>query len=66
MKYSQLLRLLRQAGWYDVSQNGSHIKMKHPDRTDFIIVLDHGSKEVGKGLERKIKKQAGLKGLQLE
>lgn len=36
------------------------------DRTDFIIVFDHGSKEAGKVLERKIKKQAGLKGLQLE
>lgn len=60
MKCSQLLKLLRQAGWYDVSQNGSHIKMKHPDRTDFIIVLNHGSKELAKGLERKIRKQAGL------
>lgn len=66
MKCSQLLRLLRQAGWYDISQCGSHIKMKHPDRTDFIIMLDHGSKEMGKGLERKIKKQAGLKDSRLQ
>jgi predicted RNA binding protein YcfA (HicA-like mRNA interferase family) len=34
--------------------------MKHPNRTDFIIVPDHGSKEIGKGLEKRIKKQAGL------
>jgi mRNA interferase HicA len=36
--------------------------MQHPDRKEQqIIVPNHGSKEIGKGLEKKIKKQAGLK-----
>jgi hypothetical protein len=37
-------------------KNGSHIKMKHPDRMDFIV-LNHGSKEIGKGLEGRIRKR---------
>lgn len=60
MKSSELLRLLRKAGWYSESQKGSHIKLIHPDRTDFIIFPNHGSKEIGTGLEKKIRKQAGL------
>jgi mRNA interferase HicA len=54
MKSAQLLRLLRKAGWYPESQKGSHTKLIHPDRKDFIIFPNHGSKEVGKGLEKKL------------
>ncbi len=61
MKCSELLRLLRQAGWYDISQRGSHIKMKHPDRTDFIMMPNHGSREIEKGLEKKDQKASGPK-----
>ena len=61
MKCSELLRLLKKEGWYPVSQRGSHIKMKHPTRKGIIIFPDHGSQEVGKGLEKKILKDAGIK-----
>jgi mRNA interferase HicA len=60
MKSSELLRLLRQAGSIVESQKGSHVKLAHPNRKDNIIFPNHGSKEVGKGLEEKIKKQAGI------
>jgi mRNA interferase HicA len=60
MKSSELLRLLMKAGWRVESQKGSHVKLVHSGRTDFIIFPSHGSKEIGRGLERKIKKQAGL------
>jgi predicted RNA binding protein YcfA (HicA-like mRNA interferase family) len=60
MKSSELLRELRRAGWVPTTQKGSHIKLIHPDREDFIIFPLHGSAEIGKGLEKKIKKQAGL------
>ena len=36
------------------------MKMKHPSKEGIIIFPNHGSQEVGKGLEKKIKKQAGL------
>jgi predicted RNA binding protein YcfA (HicA-like mRNA interferase family) len=60
MKASELLRLLLQAGWYSETQKGSHMKLVHPDRTDFIVFPNHGSKEIGRGLEKKIRKLAGL------
>jgi predicted RNA binding protein YcfA (HicA-like mRNA interferase family) len=60
MKSSELLRLLQKDGWYAVSQKGSHIKMKHPFKRGILIVPNHGSSEVGKGLEIKLKKDAGI------
>ncbi|MEI9917567.1 MAG: type II toxin-antitoxin system HicA family toxin [Bacteroidota bacterium] len=60
MKASELLQLLRRAGWEVERQRGSHMKLTHPQRADFIIFPYHGSKELGKGLEKKIRKQAAL------
>jgi predicted RNA binding protein YcfA (HicA-like mRNA interferase family) len=51
MKAAHLLRLLRKDGWYPESQRGSHVKLIHPNRKDFIIFPNHGSKEIGTGLE---------------
>ncbi|MBN1926052.1 MAG: type II toxin-antitoxin system HicA family toxin [Prolixibacteraceae bacterium] len=56
-----MFRILLQDGWYIVSQTGSHIKMKHEIKEGTIIFPNHGSQELGKGLEQKIRKDAGLK-----
>lgn len=61
MKCSELYRLLIKDGWYPVSQKGSHIKLKHDVKPGLIIFPNHGSQEVGKGLEIKILKDAGIK-----
>ena len=55
MKSSELLRILLKAGWTIKRQSGSHMILEHP------LKIEHGSKEVGKGLEMKIRKLAGLK-----
>lgn len=34
--------------------------MRHPTKAGILIVPNHGSSEVGKGLEQKIKKDAGM------
>ncbi len=60
MKSSELLRLLQKDGWYAVSQKRSHINMRHPFKRGILIVPNHGSSEVGKGLEMKLKKDAGI------
>ncbi len=60
MKCSELYRLLIKDGWYPISQKGSHIKMKHDFKQKLIIFPNHGSHEVGKGLEKKILKDAEL------
>jgi len=61
MKSSELYRMLTQDGWYVVSQSGSHVKMRHKTKSGIIIFPNHGSSEVGKGLEKKLLKQAGIK-----
>lgn len=61
MKCSELLRLLKKNGWYKISQSGSHMKLKHDNISEVIIFPNHGSAEIGKGLEMKIKKIAKLR-----
>lgn len=61
MKSSELLRILKKDGWYPVSQKGSHVKMKHELKSGTLIFPNHGSQEVGKGFEKKILKDAGIK-----
>jgi len=62
VKYSELIRLLRKSGWFEVRQTGSHMMMQHPNKPSIqLTVPNHGNKEIGKGLQQKILKQAGLK-----
>ena len=60
MKCSELYRILIKNEWYPISQRGSHIKLKHNKKPGLIIFPNHGSQEIGKGLEKKICKDAGL------
>jgi len=61
VKCSQLLKILMKDGWYPKSQKGSHIKLIHDEKEGIIIFPNHGSAEMGIGLEKKIRKQAGIK-----
>ena len=60
MKCSELYKILTKDGWYPVSQKGSHVKMKHGLKTGILIFPNHGSQEVGKGLEKRILRDAGV------
>jgi len=60
MKSSELYRILLRDGWYPISQRGLHVKLKHDIKQGILIFPDHGSRELGKGLERKILKDAGI------
>ena len=60
LKPKEMIKLLQKNGFVKMSQNGSHVKMKNPDTSKQIIVPLH-SKEMKKGLEQAILKQAGLK-----
>lgn len=61
VKCSEAYRRLKKDGWYPVSQKGSHVKLKHDSKKGIIIFPNHGSQELGKGLEKKLFKQAGIK-----
>jgi predicted RNA binding protein YcfA (HicA-like mRNA interferase family) len=61
MKYSELFKLLKNNGWFEVRQSGSHIIMKHPEKLKQITVPFHAGKEVKKGLLKAILKQSDIK-----
>jgi len=61
MKSSELIRILKKDGWMVIRQTGSHMMLTHPVKKGRIVCPNHGNHEVGKGLERKIKKDAGIK-----
>ncbi|MBQ6093891.1 MAG: type II toxin-antitoxin system HicA family toxin [Lachnospiraceae bacterium] len=56
----EMIRLLKNNGFVEVSQNGSHKKMYHPV-TKVTVIVPYHSKELKKGLEQAILKQAGIK-----
>jgi mRNA interferase HicA len=60
MKSSEFLRLLKRHGWYVIRQTGSHMIMRHDLRNEEITFPYHGSKELTKGLEMKLRKIAGI------
>ena len=60
MTAKQMLKLLQDNGYVVVSVTGSHHKLRNPETGITIIVPVH-AKDLGKGLEAKILKQAGLK-----
>ena len=60
MTPKEMIRHLKKNGFEEVSQNGSHIKLKNPESGRTVIVPYH-SNAMKKGLEQAILKQAGLK-----
>jgi predicted RNA binding protein YcfA (HicA-like mRNA interferase family) len=61
MKASELLKLLKRDGWFEIRQTGSHVIMMHPDKKGQLIVPYHGSKEVPTGTLNAILKEANVK-----
>ena len=61
MKSSELLRILKKDGWFEVRQTGSHIIMRHPEKEGNLSVPFHGPDEVKKGLLSDILKKANIK-----
>lgn len=60
MNSRDVVRMLREAGWYEDRVVGSHHIFKHPKMSGHISV-PHPKKDLGTGLAKKILKQAGLK-----
>jgi predicted RNA binding protein YcfA (HicA-like mRNA interferase family) len=59
VKSLDLIKLLENDGWVIVRINGSHHIMKHPTKAGTLSV-PHPKKELGIGIVRQIKKDAGL------
>lgn len=60
IKPKGMIKLLKKNGFRVVSQNGSHVKLCNPQTGRQVIVPIH-NKDMKKGLEQAIRKQAGIK-----
>lgn len=60
MKSSEAFRTIKRAGWYIIPQRGSHIKLAHGVYSHTIVFPYHGSKEIAKGLQKKLFKEARI------
>ena len=60
MTSQDMLKLLKKNGFEIVGQNGSHVKMKNY-KTGRTVIVPYHSRELKKGMEQAILKQAGLK-----
>ena len=58
MKSSELNKLILANGWRVIRQNGSHVIYEKDGK--IYPATFHGSKEVAKGLEKKIRKEMRL------
>ena len=56
----EMVRLLEKNGFEKVSQKGSHVKMQN-EQTGISVIVPMHSKDIPKGTEKAILKQAGLK-----
>nr|WP_283774308.1 type II toxin-antitoxin system HicA family toxin [Histophilus somni] len=56
----QIIKMLKADGWYLVGTTGSHHQFKHPTKKGRVTV-QHPKKDLKKGTENSILKQAGLK-----
>jgi len=60
MTSQEMIKFLKKNNFIVISQNGSHIKMRNPENGKTVIVPYH-TKDLKKGIELAILKQAGLK-----
>ncbi|MBQ9765413.1 MAG: type II toxin-antitoxin system HicA family toxin [Lachnospiraceae bacterium] len=56
----EMERIILADGWVLDSQHGSHRQYKHPSKPGKVTIPFHG-KDIPKGTENSILKQAGLK-----
>jgi len=57
---AEVLRALRSLGWVVVTQRGSHVQLKHPDRRSRVTIPIHAGETIGPRLLGSILAQAGL------
>lgn len=60
MTPKEMIKHLKKNGFEEVSQNGSHVKMRNA-KNGVTVVVPYHSRAMKKGLEQAILKQAGLK-----
>jgi predicted RNA binding protein YcfA (HicA-like mRNA interferase family) len=60
MKFRDMIKLLKEDGWYLVRSKGSHQQYRHPEKPGLVTVAGRGSDDIGRRTLKSILKQAGL------
>lgn len=55
----EILKVLKQDGWAEINQKGSHLQLKHPTKPGKVTV-QHPKKDLDPKTIRSILKQAGM------
>jgi predicted RNA binding protein YcfA (HicA-like mRNA interferase family) len=61
IKVKELLKILREEGWYLVRQKGSHRQFHHPTKTGTVTIAGKASVELPPATLQSVLKQAQLK-----
>jgi predicted RNA binding protein YcfA (HicA-like mRNA interferase family) len=61
MKFKELLKIVKDDGWYEVRISGSHRQFHHPTKKGTVTIAGKPNKDVPKGTLNNILKQAYLK-----
>jgi len=56
---AEIIKILKDAGWYQVAQRGSHVQFRHPTKPGRVTV-PHSRKDIPAGTVKSIEKQAGI------
>ena len=60
MKVREVLRLLREDGWFEVRTRGSHVQFKHATKVGRVTVAGHPNDDLAPGTLKSILDQANL------
>ena len=60
MNSREVIKALLADGWYEVSQKGSHVTFKHPEKRELVTVT-HPRRDIPTGLVKNIEAKSGLK-----
>ncbi len=61
MKVRDIIARLREDGWYQVAQKGSHRQFKHSVKRGRVTIAGHGNDDLAPGTLNSVLEQAGLK-----
>jgi len=60
MDSRQIIKILKQNGWYEIAKAGSHTQFRHRERKGRVTV-PHPKKDVPIGTLKSIERQSGIK-----
>ena len=60
MHSREIIKMLKEDGWHQVNQAGSHKQFKNPTKTGRVTV-PHPNRDIPMGTLKSIEKQAGIR-----